>query len=272
MTDPEVPGAQALARLRARTRAVTAARVFTGGPDGGYGTRDLLALRADHAAARDAVHARLDVTAGPLAALVREHRLLPVATEATTAREHLLRPDRGRRLDAGSRALIAELCPAAPDLQVVLGDGLSATAVARHGPALLAALLEGAARRGWRAGRPLAVRHCRVGVLNDVGELLAPVVVVLLIGERPGLGGGDSLSAYMAHRPRAGHTDAHRNLVSNIRTGGTPVADAASRVLALADAMRAAGRSGVGLGQATPSPPSIDMTCPVVHEDQSEAR
>ncbi len=64
------------------------------------------------------------------------------------------------------------------------------------------------------------IRHCRVGILNEIGELLGPQVAVLLIGERPGLATAESLSAYMAYRPEAAHTDADRNLISNIHARG----------------------------------------------------
>lgn len=64
--------------------------------------------------------------------------------------------------------------------------------------------------------------------MNDVGDLLAPTVVVLLIGERPGLATAVSLFAYMAFRPRTGHTDADRNLVSNIHARSVGLDDAAS--------------------------------------------
>ena len=131
-----------------------------------------------------------------------------------------MRPDLGRRLSAPARAEIASRRAAGADLQVVIGDGLSVAAVVRQVPALLPLLHAGAERRGWRFGRPFAVRYCRVGVLNDIGELLAPVVLVLLIGERPGLLTAESLSAYMAYRPRSGHTDAERNLISNIHARG----------------------------------------------------
>jgi ethanolamine ammonia-lyase small subunit len=130
-------------------------------------------------------------------------------------------------------------------LQIVIGDGLSAAAVAMQVPPLLP-LLEAEARRlRWRFGQPFFVRHCRVGVLNDVGDLLDPAVVVLLIGERPGLATAVSLSAYMAYRPRSGHTDAQRNLISNIHSRGVSHEDAARRIVALAEKMRTAQRSGV---------------------------
>src|SRR5205085_5669628 len=129
-------------------------------------------------------------------------------------------------------------CPPGADLQIVVGDGLSAAAVRAQVPALLPLLAEGARQRGWGVGRPFFIRYCRVGVLNDVGELLSPAVVVLLIGERPGLATAESLSAYLAYRPRPGHTDAMRNLISNIHARGVPPEAAAPRLLALVEKMR----------------------------------
>ena len=98
--------------------------------------------------------------------------------------------------------------------------------------------------RGWNVGRTFVIRHCRVGILNEIGELLDPRVVVLLIGERPGLATAESLSAYMAYRPRKDHTDANRNLISNIHARGVSSPDAASRILSLAGQMMKAGASG----------------------------
>ena len=130
---------------------------------------------------------------------------------------------------------------------MVIGDGLSVAAVIRQVPYLLPLLHAGAEKRGWRFGRPFAVRYCRVGVLNDIGELLAPAVLVLLIGERPGLLTAESLSAYMAYRPRSGHTDAERNLISNIHAHGVAVGEAAARIFRLAERMRRAQLSGVAV-------------------------
>src|SRR5206468_189190 len=114
-------------------------------------------------------------------------------------------------------------------------------------PALLPLLEQEAQQHGWRWGRPFVVRHCRVGVLNDVGELLDPAVVVLLIGERPGLATAESLSAYLAYRPRSGHTDAQRNLISNIHARGVTPAAAAPRIAALAERMQRLRASGVAV-------------------------
>ncbi|HEU0101692.1 MAG TPA: ethanolamine ammonia-lyase subunit EutC [Mycobacteriales bacterium] len=244
MTPAGMTGSADLAR---RVREVTTARVLTGRVGSSYRTSSLLALRADHAAARDAVTAELDLTVPPLAALAERYGVFAVDSRAADGAQHLRRPDLGRLLSEGAARSLRERCPPGADLQVVLGDGLSASAVAAQVPGLLPLLLDGAAERGWSTGQVFAVRHCRVGILNRVGELLDPAAVVLLVGERPGLGTAESLSAYLAWRPRPGHTDADRNLVAGIHARGLSHADAAARVLDLVAAMRAAGASGVAL-------------------------
>ena len=236
-----------IAELLARTPA----RVLAGRAGPGYRTATLLQLREEHAAARDAVHAELDLDR--LGALVAAYRLFAVNSRAASRAEYLTRPDLGRRLDDAARVRVVAECPRGADLQVVIGDGLSATAVAAQVPALLPLLAAEAAARGWTFGRPFVVRQCRVGVLNDVGELLDAAVVVVLIGERPGLATAESLSAYLAYRPRPGHTDAERNVVSNIHARGVPPADAARRVAALAAAVTRAGGSGVGVKEELPA-------------------
>ncbi len=125
-------------------------------------------------------------------------------------------------------------------------------------PALLPTIAAEAGRRGWRFGRPFFVRHGRVGVINDIGELLDPAAVVLLIGERPGLATAESLSAYMAYRPRAGHDDARRNLISNIHARGVAPDEAASRIAWLAERMIRLAASGVEVKEerAPAAPPS----------------
>lgn len=204
-------------------------------------------LRADHAAARDAVTAELDLNADLGEAFVAEWELFEVSTLARTRAEYLLHPELGRSLGPSARAAIAALCPPGADLQVAIADGLSAAAVQAQVPALLPMIAEEAARRGWRFGRPFFVRRGRVGVLNEIGESLDPAVVLLLIGERPGLATAESLSAYMAYRPRAGHDDARRNLISNIHARGVPPAEAAPRIARLAERMIRLASSGVAV-------------------------
>lgn len=247
--EPNLPATSPLLRggendLITVLRARTPARLFVGRAGPGYRTATQLELRGDHAAAVDAVHAELDL---PLS-------LVEVTTCARDKPEYLMRPDRGRRLSEAARAAVVRDCPRGADLQVVIGDGLSVAAVTAQVPTLLPLLEEGTRRRGWSFGRPFVVRYCRVGILNDVGELLDPAVVVLLIGERPGLATAESLSAYMAYRPRPGHTDAQRNLISNIHARGVPPEAAAARILALAEKMRTAQASGIGIKEDLTTP------------------
>jgi len=230
-----------------RIRARTPARLLAGRAGASYRTETQMELRAAHAAARDAVRTELDLEACLGADVVRRWKIFEVCTTAGSKDEYLLRPDLGRRLSGESRAEIPRLCPSEVNLQIIIGDGLSVTAVAAQAPRLLELLLEGAKANGWTAGQPFLVRHCRVGVLNEIGELLAPDVAVLLIGERPGLATAESLSAYMGYRPRSGHTDANRNLISNIHSRGVSLWDAAGRILRLAGQMMRAGDSGCNL-------------------------
>lgn len=233
--------------LAEQIRQQTPARLMEGRAGSSYRTATQLQLRADHAAARDAVQTELDLSATLGQEFVKRWQLFEVCTKATSKAEYLLRPDLGRTLADAARSAIQEQCVGSPDLQIVIGDGLSVRAVASQVPKLLPLLFEKAAERGWSVGHPLVIRHCRVGVMNGIGDLLNPKAVVLLIGERPGLATAESLSAYLAYRPRQGHTDADRNLISNIHQNGVPPVEAATRILTLVHAMLGTGTSGVHL-------------------------
>lgn len=234
-------------------RARTPARILVGRAGPSYRTATQLELRRDHAAALDAVHAEIDMQRDLGTDLVQRFRLFEVRTRAASKEEYLLRPDLGRKLDDAARETVRKECPAGFVVQVAIGDGLSAAAVATQVPGVLPLLAEVAKRRDWSFGRPFFIRHCRVGVLNDIGEILDPEVVVLLIGERPGLATAVSLSAYLAYRPRSGHTDAQRNLISNIHARGVGHEDAARRIMALAEQMRRRQLSGVTVKEELPS-------------------
>jgi ethanolamine ammonia-lyase small subunit len=240
---PAKPTNHPLDAIRQRTPA----RILAGRAGPSYTTATQLELRRDHAAAIDAVHAELTLESDFGAPFLERWALFDVQTQARDKAEYLMRPDLGRRLADGARSRIASDCPAGVDLQGVIGDGLSVAAVVRQVPALLPLLDAEARARGWTFGRPFVVRYCRVGVLNDVGDILDPAVVILLIGERPGLATAESLSAYLAYRPRAGHTDAQRNLLSNIHGRGVAVDAAARRITALAAQMRQLKTSGVAI-------------------------
>ena len=227
-----------------KIRARTPARMLMGRAGAAYRTNVQLELREAHAAARDAVRSEMDLLSVFGEAFVRHWELFEVQTRAAGKDEYLLRPDLGRHFDESSRLKIQERCSRGSDLQIVIGDGLSVPAVSRQVPTLLPLLFAGAESSGWKAGRTFVIRHCRVGILNEIGGLLDPRVVVLLIGERPGLATAESLSAYMAYRPREDHSDADRNLISNIHARGINLAPAAARILNLAAQMMQAGASG----------------------------
>jgi ethanolamine ammonia-lyase small subunit len=234
-------------------RERTPARILSGRAGTSYRTATQLELRQDHAAAVDAVHAEMDLLPDFGHDFVEHWRLFEVCTCARSKSEFLLRPDLGRCLSDTGRTEVARHCPRELDLQVAIGDGLSATAVAAQVPSLLPLIERGAGERGWSFGQPFVIRYCRVGVLNDLGSLLDPIVVVLLIGERPGLVTSESLSAYMAYRPRPGHTDAQRNLIGNIHSRGVGPEAAAQRILDLAEKMRQHQASGFGVKEDLPN-------------------
>jgi ethanolamine ammonia-lyase small subunit len=235
-----------------KLRAQTPARLLAGRSGAAYRTNTQLELREAHAAARDAVRADLNLFTAAAGDVLQKWNLFEVCTQAASKDEYLLRPDLGRRLNEASRAEVKRRCTTRNDLQVVIGDGLSVTAVAAQVPRLLPLLGEGATARGWSLGQIFVVRHCRVGILNQVGDLLAPKVAVLLIGERPGLATAESLSAYMAYRPKLSDTDADRNLISNIHARGVSPEQAAQRILNLAILMMEAQTSGSGLREEWP--------------------
>jgi ethanolamine ammonia-lyase small subunit len=249
-----------LARFLGRPLAeMTPARVFTGNIGGAYSTSTLLGLVADQAVARHAVKLPLDLTQPGVAELIERYGVYEVRSAAPDLATHLADPTRGRRLSDKARETVRTASSPrlrSPSLQLVIGDGLSAAAVHAQVPALLPCLIAGARERGWQLGRPFAVRFCRVGALGDVGALTGADVVVLLIGERPGLGTSESLSAYLEWRPDPAHTDADRNVISNIHARGLQTEPAAARILALVEAIFAAGASGIAVHAAEPALPA----------------
>jgi ethanolamine ammonia-lyase small subunit len=232
-----------------KIRAQTPARVLVGRAGAAYRTKTQLDLREAHAAARGAARDELDLNAAFGIEFVKSWELYEFCTRARNKDEYMLRPDLGRQFDDESRERLLASSTRNCDIQIAIGDGLSVAAVAEQAPQLLPLLFAGAKARGWNAGNTFVIRHCRVGILNEIGELLRPQVVVLLIGERPGLATATSLSAYMAFRPTKAHTDADRNLISNIHERGVGAENAAERILELAVRMMKAGTSGCALNE-----------------------
>jgi ethanolamine ammonia-lyase small subunit len=226
---------------------MTPARIALGRAGASLPTREVLAFALDHARARDAVHIPFDAafTAAQIEALGFE--TLEVASAAPDRATYLRRPDLGRRLDAASPALLDRRPRDAPDVLIVIADGLSSAAIHAHAAPLLAALAPHLAARGWRTGPVVLAHQARVGLGDEIGERLGARFVVLLVGERPGLSAADSLGAYLTFAPRVGRTDAERNCISNIRPAGLSYEDAAFRIAwHVGEALRL-GYSGVTL-------------------------
>jgi ethanolamine ammonia-lyase small subunit len=227
----------------------TPARIALGRCGSSLPSRQVLAFGLAHAQARDAIHLPLDVKA-LAAALTTDGWSAPlcVHTRAPDRQSYLLRPDWGRRLDDASVGVLqdARRRTEAPDLALVIGDGLSALGVQRYTPALLRAIRD-ALDRTWRVAPLVIVQQARVAVGDEVGELLGAGMVAMIIGERPGLSSPDSVGIYLTLRPRVGCTDAQRNCISNIRVGGQDVVTAARRFAWLAQEARRLQTTGVGL-------------------------
>ncbi len=197
-----------------------------------YTTTTLLRFRADHAAARDAVMSEVSPE------LLARLGLFEVTTRATDKRHFLARPDAGRALSDDARAELTRRLPRAPQLVVIYGDGLSATALNEHLETYHRALTAELTTRGLRAAPAFFVRRSRVKVMDEIARLVDAESALFVCGERPGLGFADSLSAYYIYRPGQGATDAQREVISNINPRGLEppraarlTADAIARIL-----------------------------------------
>lgn len=213
---------------------LTPARVALGRSGASLPTNALLAFTLDHARARDAVHAAFDVSRliAQLSALGL--RADEVASRAGNRADYLRRPDLGRRLEAASAERLARCGQASGKVAIVVADGLSPAAVHAHAVELLRGLLAQLSAADIEIGHIVVARGARVALGDEIGEILKASMVVVLIGERPGLSAPDSLGAYLTFAPRIGRTDAERNCVSNIHGRGLGYGEAAFKIAWLA--------------------------------------
>lgn len=222
----------------------TPARVAQGRTGTRYLTEVYVGLRAEHAIARDAVYS--EVPDG----FPEKLGCLSLRTRAKDKEEYLLYPDHGRRLDDESRRRVEAEASRGADVQVILADGLAAWAIARQGEELLPALLAELQGKGLSTGKPLFVRFARIGVQDEIGVLTQARSTLIAVGERPGLGTGDSLSIYTAYGPRLGQDNAEKNCISNIRPLGLPPRAAARECAELMRRTFDAGGGGIQLARA----------------------
>jgi ethanolamine ammonia-lyase small subunit len=211
-------------------RRFTEARIGLGRSGSGLPTREVLKFSMAHAQARDAVKTPIDWAPIDDELSNLGFKTVRVESAAETRDQYLRRPDLGRRLSAESRQKLAAMAGAKPDIAVIVGDGLSSTAVANNSVPMLQAVNAHIKSNGWTVGPVLLAGQARVALGDDAGELLGAKAVVVLIGERPGLSSPDSLGAYLTWAPRVGLKDGERNCLSNIRRGGLSYDEAAFKL------------------------------------------
>lgn len=241
-----------------RLRQYTPARIALGRAGTSLPTKPHLEFQLAHARARTAVHHELNVAKVQSAIEAQGLEVIVAHSAAENRAVYLQRPDLGRSLDETSRnALLALAKPSQPyDVAFVIGDGLSALAIEENAAPFLETLLPALRYGNWRPAPVVIVKQARVATGDEVGELLGASIVVVLIGERPGLSSPDSLGIYMTLNPKRGLTDEARNCISNVRKEGMSYPVAAHKLTFLLTEARRRNISGVHLKDEAEALPS----------------
>jgi ethanolamine ammonia-lyase small subunit len=241
-------------------RDLTPARVGLGRAGASLPTQALLAFTLDHARARDAVHAAFDVAAITAGLGDLGLEALNVASRAGDRKDYLRRPDLGRRLDPASQLRLTSHQRGTCQLAIVVGDGLSPSAVNAHAIELVRSLIPRLAGDGIAIASAVVASGARVALGDEIGAILGARMMLMLIGERPGLSAPDSLGAYLTFGPRVGLTDAERNCVSNIHGSGLGYDEAAFRIAWLIREGLAREITGVALKDESGARPPLRIT------------
>lgn len=234
---PNPANADAL-RMLMRT---TPARIGIGRAGTRYRNLPQLIFWADHAVTQDALFREIDP------ALLEQLGFFQIQTMVKDREEYLLRPDLGRRLSDEARRTLDEKCLKQPEVQLYAADGLSAAAIEHNLRDILPVIRQGLQQAGLKMGTPFYVRFGRVGLMNDVNSIVDAKVVLTLIGERPGLGRAESMSAYLGYRPKPDSTDVDRDVVCNIYNGGTNPLEAGAYIVEFIKKMMQYQASGIKL-------------------------
>ena len=241
-------------------RRFTQARIALGRAGHALPSQVQLEIRLAHAQARDAVHLSWDIygCAERLRGLGEEALILDTAV--ANRDEYLRRPDLGRTLSKESRSRLRDVADGGADVALIVSNGLSSTAVERHGIGLLHAIINRYRTRGISIAPLCLVANGRVALSDVIGKALAARAAVIIVGERPGLSAADSLGVYLTFAPHAGNTDAQRNCISNIRPPeGLSYAAAAAKLLYLTEEALRRGISGVSLKDDMLGEPSPEL-------------
>ncbi|MDC9515497.1 ethanolamine ammonia-lyase subunit EutC [Pseudoalteromonas sp. CST5] len=246
-------------------RRFTDARIGLGRAGISLPTAEMLAFQLSHAQARDAVNFPLDIsemakTLSAIDALSEAEKPLSVQSEAVDRVTYLQRPDLGRKLNQAGRTTLLNTMQsrqsrtqAQYDLAIVVVDGLSSLAVQKNAAPFISELLKQLPTEPspYKIAPITLVEQGRVAIGDDIGELLNAQVVMVLIGERPGLSSPDSLGLYLTWEPKTGLNDACRNCISNIRPAGLSYFEAARRAVYLLQEAKKCGLTGVNLKDRT---------------------
>lgn len=251
-----------------RLRQYTSARIGLGHVGTSVPTEALLAFQQAHAQARDAVHLPLDTQ--PLEALCTRLNWpdLSVHSQADNRAVYLQRPDYGRQLRSDERERLKATATAPCDVAVVVADGLSALAIHHYVPTMLTRLHALAEREQWTLSPMVIAHQARVAIADDIGECLQARLVLILIGERPGLSSPDSLGIYLTYAPQVGCSDAQRNCISNIRPEGLTYPAAMSTLSYLMHEALQRQCTGIGLKDHAGSTPlaSLEAFSHMIHK------
>jgi len=221
--------------------SATPARIAIGHAGPRLKTQTYLQFRADHAIARDAV--LQDVPQE----LLNKLQLPSFKTKCIDKNEFLTRPDLGRQLDDDTIRVLKQLNPSPCDVLIYAADGLSSKAVAANLEDILPIMQDGLRQQNITMGKSFFLQYGRVGSMDAIAPVLRAKVVCVLLGERPGLGSAESMSAYVAYEPTQGMPEARRTVVSNIYAGGLNAVEAGAYLAELIGKILAAKKSGVEL-------------------------
>lgn len=252
LADPTTPEARTRLQVKdpydaeglRNLRGSTTSRIAVGRAGPRPKTNTLLLFQADHGITQDSI---MGTVADEVLA---KFNLFAVESQATSRGEYLLRPDLGRKLSEEGRKLVAERCVKHPNVQIVVGDGLSAAAITNNLAAIYPVIEQGLKSANITLGTPFFIKNARVGLMNDINEVVGADVVIILIGERPGLGVNDAMSVYMGYKPGPGKTDAQRDVICMITAnGGTNPLEAGAYVVEMIKKMLKFQASGIELKQ-----------------------
>ena len=224
-----------------KLKSHTPARLGSGRAGARYKTLTMLRFRADHAAAQDAVFSQVPEN------FASQNGMVEVKTRCSSKDEYLTRPDLGRCFDEENANQIRSAIPGTPQVQIVVGDGLSSAAITANAMDCLQAIRDGLKLKNIDPGTPVFVRYCRVGAGDAIGDITGCQLVCMLVGERPGLVTDKSMSCYITYQPRTGVSESSRTVVSNIHSQGTPAVEAGAHIAGLIETILRKKVSGVGL-------------------------